>query len=140
MRLNLLTKPCVSKAGRTPPLPLQAHPTTHAAAENSVSAEELLINATDQCSYALWLQLHRTATRGVEEAPMLRFHSFMQSVALLPLLRRTTTLVATVIDQSDTRARSPSLPFFSLYLPPLAHLLSALNGWEAETFGPLVCS
>lgn len=66
-----------------------------------------------------FLQFHRTATRGAEEALTLRFRSFMYSVALLPLLRWTTTFMSAAIDRSDTRARSPSLPFFSLYLPPL---------------------
>lgn len=113
--------------------PSNPHPITCAVAEKSVNTDELLIQCCVKnlklrlekseyrlfCSYTLWLQLHRTATRGVEEATTLRFRSFMYSVALLPLLRWTTTFMSAAINRSDTRARPPSLPFFSLYLPPL---------------------
>lgn len=145
MRWSLLIKPCISKLHSTtpPPIPIPLHVLLRKSLLTRTSYWSMLRQKSEvkirKIRISTFLQLHSTATRGVEETLTLRFRSFMYS-ALIPLLWRTTTFMSAAIDRSDARPRAPSLPFFSLYLPPLSHLLSALNGWEAETFRPLVCS
>lgn len=87
---------------------------------------------------------HRGYRRGPHSlltCQTLRFRICMCSASLLPHLWRTPTLVAAAaIDQSDMRARSLSLPFFLYLSSPLWLIFVCAGWWEAEIFGPLVCS